>query len=169
MDFGFVPEQKREFLPLNSFMRVSALVALAAITFGLTFLIFPFSSWELHFFQAGIFASAFLFGPVAGAVVGALSSSYTSVYAMHNSWIIGGNFLLGAAAAYFYTRMHPMKAVLAAFAIQVPYLIITDVYLVGMPVAVFGGILATLFVEAIVCGLAAWKIADALRPSLAKA
>ncbi|MCX6772750.1 MAG: hypothetical protein NTV88_03190 [Candidatus Micrarchaeota archaeon] len=169
MDFNFVSEKKREFLQLNSFMRVLALSAIAVIAFGLTFLVFPFMDWKLHFFQAGIFAGAFLFGPFAGAAVGALSSSYSGLYVLNNPWIIGGNALLGFAAAYFFTRMHPMKAVLAAFAVMVPYLIITDVFLMHMPVAIFGGILATLFIEAIACGAAAWKIAEVAKPYLSKA
>ena len=169
MDFSFASGKKREYLPLNSFMRLSALAAIAVIAFGLTFLIFPFAGWELHFFQAGIFAAAFLFGPLAGAAVGALSSSYNGLYVLHNPWIIGGNALLGFTAAYFFTRMHPMKAVLAAFAIQVPYLIATDVFLMSMPAAIFTGILATLFIEAIACGVCAWKIADVAKPYLSKA
>ncbi|VVB98704.1 Uncharacterised protein [uncultured archaeon] len=168
MDFKFITEKKREYLPVNSFMRAAALVSLAAIAFGLTFLVFPFEQWRVHFFQAGIFASGFLFGPLAGLAVGALSSSYNGLYVINNPWIIGGNALLGLSAAYFYTRMHPMKAVAAAFAIQVPYLIITDVFIVGMPLAVFGGILATLAAEALICGFAAWKISEAARPYLAR-
>ena len=168
MESKFISESKREFLPLNSFYRWSALVALGAIAFGLTFLVFPFSQWELHFFQAAVFASAFLFGPFAGLAVGAVSSAYTGLYVIHNPWIIGGNAILGLAAAYFYTRMHPVKAALAAFAVQLPYLLVTDIYLASTPISVEAGLAFTLLVECIICGFVAWKIADAARPYLAK-
>ena len=168
MDFGFLRESRREFLPLNSFYRRFALAALGALAFGLTFLVFPFAQWELHFFQAALFASAFLFGPLAGAAVGFLSSSYNGLYVIHNPWILGGNAILGFAAAYFYTRMHPVKAALAAYAVQLPYLLITDIYLMQMPLGVVAGLVFTLLAENAICGAAAWKIADATRPYLAK-
>lgn len=168
MDFRFLRESRREFLPLNSFYRWFALAALGALAFGLTFLVFPFAQWELHFFQAAVFSSAFLFGPLAGAAVGIVSSAYTGLYVIHNPWIIGGNAILGLAVAYFYTRMHPVKAALAAFAVQLPYLLLTDIYLASTPLSFEAGIVFTLFVECIICGFAAWKIADAARPYLAK-
>ena len=168
MDFWFPRESRREFLPLNSFCRWFALASLGALAFGLTFLVFPFAQWELHFFQAAVFASAFLFGPLAGAAVGFLSSSYNGLYVIHNPWILGGNAILGFSVAYFYVRMHPVKAVLAAYAVQLPYLLATDIFLVSMPVAAVIGIAITLLVENIICGFAAWKIADATRPYLAK-
>ena len=153
MESKFISESKREFLPINSFCRWSALAALGAIAFGLTFLVFPFSQWELHFFQAAVFSSAFLFGPLAGAAVGFVSSSYNGLYILHNPWILGGNAILGFAAAYFYTRMHPVKAVLAAYAVQLPYLLATDIYLAQMPVAVVAGLVLTLLAENLICAL----------------
>ena len=168
MEFGFAKGKKKEFLSLNSFMRAFALLSLASITFGLTFLVFPFAEWKLHFYQAGIFTAGFLFGPLAGASVGALSSSYNALYVLHNPWIIGGNAILGFAAAYFYTRMHPLKAALAGFAAQVPYLLVTDIYLTNMPVPVVAGITLTLLVANIICALAAWKISETAAPYLAK-
>ena len=166
MEFGFAKGTKREFLSLNSLMRAFALLSLFSITFGLTFLVFPFAEWKLHFYQAGIFTAGFLFGPLAGAAVGALSSSYNALYVLHNPWIIGGNALLGFAAAYFYTRMHPLKAALAGFAVQVPYLIVTDIYLMNMPVSTVAGITLTLLAANTICALAAWKISGAAAPHL---
>ena len=168
MEPKFISENKREFLPLNSFCRWSALAALGALAVGLTFLVFPFEQWELHFFQAAVFASAFLFGPLAGFAVGAVSSAYTGLYVIYNPWIIGGNAILGLAAAYFYTRMHPVKAALAAYAVQLPYLLVTDIYLASTPISFEAGLAVTLLAECIICGFVAWKIADAARPYLAK-
>ncbi len=168
MEIKFISENRKEFLHLNSYARWAALAALGALAFGLTFLVFPFADWRLHFFQAGIFASAFMFGPLAGLAIGAASSAYNGLYVINNPWIIGGNALLGLSAAYFYTRMHPMKAALAAYAVQLPYLLVTDLYLVHLPVAVVIGLVFTLLAENIICGAAAWKISDAVKPYLAK-
>ena len=168
MDFKFISENREGFLQLNSYARWAALLSLGALTFGLTFLVFPFADWRLHFFQAGIFASAFMFGPLAGLAVGAASSAYNGLYVINNPWIIGGNAILGLSAAYFYTRMHPMKAALAAYAVQLPFLLATDIYFVHMPVAVVVGLVFTLLAENIICGAAAWKISDAARPLFSK-
>ena len=166
MEFGFAKVEKREFLLPNSFMRAFALLSLASITFGLTFIVFPFAEWKLHFYQAGIFTAGFLFGPFSGAAVGALSSSYNALYVLHNPWIIGGNAILGFAAAYFYTRTHPLKAALAGFAVQAPYLWATDIYFMGMPVSTVAGITLTLLAANIICALAAWKLSGAAAPHL---
>jgi len=55
-----------------------------------------------------------------------------------------------------------MKAVLAAFAIQLPYLYVTDVYLAHMPVNVVYGVIATLAVTTISSGFIASKVSPFL-------
>lgn len=151
--FPYVNSDK--FMELNSFKRLFALGALAAAAFALTFAVLPFAGWQLHFFQAGIFASAFMFGPLAGLAVGAVSSSYNGLFVLHNPWIIAGNALLGFFAGYFFLKHGAYKAIIAAFAIQIPYVYVTDVYLMNMPQGVVLGILATLLVENAICAVAA--------------
>jgi len=83
-----------------------------------------------------------------------------------NPWIIGGNALLGFLAGYLYKRFGAEKAVLAAFAIQIPYLIITDVYLVHMPVAAVIGILGTLLATNIISVLIASRLSPLISKSI---
>ena len=158
-----------KFLELNSYFRVFALVSLAVLTFALTFAVLPFAEWKIHFFQAGIFTTAFLFGPIAGAIVGALSSSYNGLFLISNPWIIGGNAILGFSAAYLYTKTTPFKAAMGAFAIQLPYLFITDVLFVNMPLAVVTMIALTLLVTNMICAYVAVSLTPQLRFFLGRA
>lgn len=153
----------KKFVLINSFVAVAALISLSLITFFLTFLVLPFQHLRIHFFQAGIFTTAFLFGPLTGALVGGLTSSYTALAVLHNPWIIGGNAILGFFAAYFYRKMHPVKAVLAAYLIQLPYLVITDIFLAHMPLNIVKGIVFLLFYENLFCGTAAMVIAPFIK------
>ncbi len=152
-----------KFVPVNSFASAAFLVSLAVVAFALSFAVVPFMQWQLHFFQAAVFASAFVFGPFAGAAVGALASSWSGLIVLHNPYILAGNAILGFAAAYFYTRMHPLKAAMAAYAVQLPWLVATDVFLVGMPGIVVAGIALTLLAENLVCGAIAMSVAPRIR------
>lgn len=156
------------FLPVDSFVRLIAFASLAVLTFALTFMVVPFAQWQLHFFQMGIFLSAFLFGPFAGALVGALSSSFNGLYMIHNPWIIGGNALLGFFTAYLYTKTTPFKAAMGGYAIQLPYLVATDVLFAGMPLMIVLGLAATLFAENLLCAFAAATMAPHLRAMLSR-
>lgn len=157
-----------KFLEINSYLRLAAVVSLAVLTFALTFAVVPFAEWKLHLFQVGIFTSAFLFGPFAGAVVGALSGSYTGLFLLNNPWIIGGNAILGFSAAYLYTRTTPFKAAMGAFAIQLPYLFVTDVLFVGMSLGVVAMIALTLLVTNMFCAFMAASITPQLRMMLSR-
>jgi len=156
-----------KFVPVNSYLRIGALASLAIVTFLLAFLVFPFEGLRMHFFQMGIFLASFIFGPVVGGAVGALSSSYNALLVVNNPWIIGGNAILGVAAGYLYTRTTPFKAALGAFAIQLPYVALTDIYLAGMPTAVVAMIAVTLLLENIACAFMASRLAPHLRALLA--
>ena len=155
-------------MEINSYLRIGALLSLAILTFALTFAVVPFMEWKLHFFQVGIFASAFLFGPFAGAAVGALSGSYTGLLLLNNPWIIGGNAILGFSAAYLYTRTTPFKAAMGAFAIQLPYLFLTDVLFVGMSLTIVTMIALTLLVTNMFCALMAAALTPQLRMMLSR-
>jgi hypothetical protein len=157
-----------KFLEINSYLRLAAVVTLAVVTFALTFAVVPFAEWKLHLFQVGIFTSAFLFGPIAGAAVGALSGSYTGLFLLNNPWIIGGNAILGFSAAYLYTRTTPFKAAMGAFAIQLPYLFVTDVLFVGMSLGVVTMIALTLLVTNMLCAFVAASITPQLRMMLSR-
>jgi uncharacterized membrane protein len=157
-----------KFLELNSHLRIFAFATLAILTFALTFAVVPFMEWRMHFFQLGIFLAAFLFGPFAGAAVGAISGSYTGLFVLSNPWIIGGNAILGFSAAYLYTRTTPFKAAMGAFAIQLPYLFLTDILFVGMPLAIVTMIALTLLVTNLLCAFMAASMLPQLRLLLAR-
>ena len=155
------------FIPVNNYVRLSTLAALTLITFILAFVVFPFAGLQIHFFQLGIFLSAFLFGPITGGAVGALASSYNALLVINNPWIIAGNAILGIAAAFLYTKTTPFKAAMGAFALQLPYVVLTDIFLAGMPAQVVGMIAVSLFLSNILCAGIASSLSPHLRRILA--
>ena len=154
------------FVPINSLQRKLVLLSLLIATFVLSFLVVTFSDLRFHFFQAGIFMAGFVFGPLAGLFVGGLSSAYNGLFVINNPWIIFGNGILGFFAAYFYRTMNPTKAVLLAYAIQLPYLLITDILFVHMPVMVVASIAGVLLIENILCALFVGRFAPGLKTAL---
>ncbi|MCX6777965.1 MAG: hypothetical protein NT157_03695 [Candidatus Micrarchaeota archaeon] len=153
------------FLPLNNFRRVAAYLGLSLGALALSLAVIPAFGVRFHFFQAAIFMSAMLFGPLAGAATGAFAASYNA-FAMNNLYIIGGNAILGYFAAYFVKKHGAVKAVLMAYAIQLPYLVVTDL-LVGMSLMAVASIACVLAVENVICGAFAWKAKDAVARMLA--
>ena len=143
------------FLPINNFRRFSAYVGLSLGALALSLAVIPAFGVRFHFFQAAIFMSAMLFGPLAGAATGAFAAGYNA-FAMKNLYIIGGNAILGYFAAYFMRKHGALKAVLIAYAIQLPYLVITDL-LVGMSLMAVASIACVLAVENVICGAFAAK------------
>ena len=164
MQYKFPSISSEGFVPVNSYRRAIVLASLCAAAAALSFLIIPFYEWKLHFFQLGIFLAGFVFGPFSGALAGAASSAYNGLFILHNPYIIAGNALLGFFGAYFYTRHGALKAALLAFAIQAPYVWITDIYLVHMPQPAVIGILETLLATNIICA----AVAGYFAPSVAK-
>jgi len=69
MEFKFPYSGKKDFLEINSWKRLAVFSMLFGLTFALTFFVLPLASWRMHFFQIGIFVSAFVFGPWAGMLV----------------------------------------------------------------------------------------------------
>ena len=63
----------------------------------------------------------------------------------------GGNIILGFMSGYFMRRgLGVILSVLLAFAIQLPWLYLSDVYLAGMPRALVVNIMIALFATNIV-------------------
>ncbi len=115
----------------------------------------PFG-FKFHLFQVLVFLAALLYGKWGGALAGGFGSIYVAI-ALGNPFIIVGNILLGFFAGLFAKRMHVVLAVLAAFAIQVPWLYFTDL-LVGMPEPVVRGVIVALLFSNVVWALAAATI-----------
>jgi hypothetical protein len=58
--------------------------------------------------------------------------------------------------------MRPLEAVLAAYALQLPYLFVTDVYFAGMPIGAVGLVSIALLASNLLSGMVAWKITNAI-------
>ena len=105
---------------------------------------------RIHFFQYAIFLAALLYGPVGGFVSGAIGSVYVAI-SLNNPYVIIGNIILGLCFGLFIRYgWHWMAAVLAAYAIQMPWLWITDVYFAKMPVLLVITVVASLLISNII-------------------
>ncbi len=119
---------------------------------GMLVLPTPFG-FKLHFFQIFIFLAAMLYGKWGGLLSGTFGSLYIAL-ALSNPFIIFGNALLGFLTGIFAKRVNIVLAVLMAFAIQAPWIYITD-QLIGMPVAVVEGAIVSLLISGVVCAFVA--------------
>lgn len=101
------------------------LLSLVNITFA--------ESWKIHFFPAAIILAAVVFGPTGGIIAGISGSLYTALF-LGNPYIIMGNALFGMLAAVFYKKTGKLvPSVLLAYMCELPWLILTDYYLVHLP------------------------------------
>ncbi len=90
-------------------------------------------SWKIHFFPAAIILAAVVFGPIGGIIAGISGSLYTALF-LGNPYIIAGNALFGILAAVFYKKTDKIVfSVLLAYLCELPWLILTDYYLVHLP------------------------------------
>jgi hypothetical protein len=77
---------------------------------------------------------------------------------MSNPYILIGNAILGLATGYFVRRGHSyLFSALLGFAIQIPWIVATDFFLMNLPVSFVGGILFTLTLTN-----ALWAVAAAM-------
>ncbi len=90
------------------------------------------SGFKLHLFQIAIFFAAMIYGPAGGALSGFFGSVY-SAFIMHNPYIIIGNVILGLFAGLFARKLNIIIAVMLAYLIQLPWLVLSDHYLAGLP------------------------------------
>jgi uncharacterized membrane protein len=103
--------------------------------------------FNIHFFQIAIFLAALIYGPIGGLTSGLFGSFYSAIM-MHNPYIIVGNMILGFFVGYFARKYYTTwQAVLMAFAIQLPWLVATDLYLVHMPAKVIFGLVVALAIS----------------------
>ncbi len=110
---------------------------------------------RLHFFQYLIFLAAIIYGPAGGLISATFGSLYTAI-ALNNPYIIIGNIILGTLFGLFVRlKWNIIIAVLTAYLIQLPWLWITDVYFIGMPVNVVNKVVVGLFVSNIIWAIAA--------------
>jgi len=142
-------------------------IAFVAVMSGLSnalgFLAMPMGPVTLHLIQLPIVFAGLATGPVAGGLVGFFGAFIMAfTLAKPNPYIIGGNALLGFLAGALYLRMRRLSkrpvipqivSVFIAYLLQLPYLYVTDVYLMGMPHPVVLGIMGVLLVEDLISAL----------------
>ena len=119
--------------------------------------------FQIHVFQAAIFLAALLFGRWAGLVAGSVGSLYAAA-SMGNPFILFGNALLGFFTGHFAERgFRPVAAAMLAFAIQLPWLAVTDHFLMGHSWSLIGGLAASLAASNLLWAVAAAWAAGPLK------
>lgn len=122
--------------------------------------------FNIHFFQVAIFIAAFIYGPKGGMLSGLFGSAYSAI-AMNNPYIIVGNMILGFCAGIFSRKFSAIPAIALAYAIQLPWLLATDYYLVHLPVQVLLPLVVSLAISNVIWAFAASKIAVPVKGMLA--
>lgn len=102
-------------------------------------------SWKFHFFPAAIILAAFFYGAGGGLIAGLSGSLYSALF-LGNPYLLVGNAILGLLTGFFFKRYNKIiPAVLLAFACQLPWLILSDYYLVHLPAVFIAGLVVILF------------------------
>ncbi|MBD3164263.1 hypothetical protein GF323_03620 [Candidatus Woesearchaeota archaeon] len=113
------------------------------------------TGFKIHFFQYAVFLAAIIYGPKGGLLSGFVGSTY-SAFIMHNPYIAVGNAILGFFTGLFIRYgSKTILAVLLAYIIQLPWLILTDYFLVHLPMSFIMPLIMALFFSNIVWAIAA--------------
>jgi hypothetical protein len=111
--------------------------------------------FRIHFFQIAILLGAYVFGPLGGAIAGA-AGSFTGSLIMDNPYIIIGNVILGVATGFFARQgFRPLFAIWFAFLLQLPWLILSDYFLLSLSVKFIQNLVLSLFLSNTLWALAA--------------
>ena len=122
--------------------------------------------FKIHLFQLGIFIAALAYGPSGGLLSGITGSLY-SAFMMGNPYIIAGNAILGFFTGLFVKyRMHTVIAVMLAYAVQLPWLILTDYYLVHLSAGFIKALVIALALSNLVWGTVAHYSKNAIEKAL---
>jgi uncharacterized membrane protein len=126
----------------------------AALAFGLLVLLPCFlslinvtfaQSWKIHFFPAAFFLAAISFGPAGGMIAGVTGSLYSAIL-LGNPYLIAGNALMGFLTGVFFRKTSKIiPSAMLAFACQLPWLIVSDYYFVGLPAMFIAKLAVVLF------------------------
>jgi len=160
---------KELFIPKNLFSKKSicTIILLTVLPNLVGLIVLPnIFGLKIHFFQYFIFLSAVIFGPFAGALAGIFGSVHVAL-ALNNPYVLIGNALLGFFAGLLAKRIGIVKAILAAYFIQLPWLVYSDIFLAGMPAQAVQMIVASLFVSNILLGFFALKSYKRIERALA--
>ncbi|MDP7180061.1 MAG: hypothetical protein QF824_02235 [Candidatus Woesearchaeota archaeon] len=114
----------------------------------------PFG-FQIHSFQVAVFLAALIYGPSGGFLSGFVGSFYSALLT-GNPYIIVGNAILGFFVGLFARYgFNVALSVLLAYMIQLPWLLITDFYLVHLPVPFLQGLIIALLVSNMVWAIVA--------------
>ena len=101
--------------------------------------------WKIHFFPAAIFLAAVCFGPAGGLAAGITGSLYSAIL-LGNPYLLIGNALLGLMTGVFFRKTGKViPSVGLAFACQLPWLVVSDFYFVGLPAVYIAKLTIVLF------------------------
>ncbi len=132
-----VKPYRRAVLAFGLLVVLPCLLSLINVTFT--------QSWKVHFFPAAIFLAAISFGPTGGLFAGVAGSIYSAVF-LGNPYLIVGNAILGLMTGVIFAKTSKIvPSVLLAFACQLPWLILSDYYLVGLSAEFIAKLVLVLF------------------------
>ena len=125
---------------------ISAFCLLALLPFLLSLINITFAeSWKIHFFPAAIILAAIVFGATGGIIAGISGSLYSALF-LGNPYILVGNALFGLLIAVFYKKSGKiLSSVMLAYLCELPWLILTDYYLVRLPLIFIAQLVVVLF------------------------
>jgi hypothetical protein len=117
-----------------------AFILLVCLPFMLSLINLTFAqSWKVHFFPALIFGAA-------GGLVAGIAGSIYSALLLGNPYLIVGNALFGLLTGIFYNKTNKIiLSVLLAFLCELPWLILTDYYLVHLSAEFITKLIIVLF------------------------
>lgn len=103
--------------------------------------------FKIHFFQLGIIIASLAYGPFGGLISGMIGSIYPAMITS-NPYIIIGNMILGFVAGYLIRlKWNIIVATLTAFMIQMPWLILSDYYFMGLSTTFIIGLIIALAIS----------------------
>ncbi|MDD2672166.1 MAG: hypothetical protein PHG91_07135 [Syntrophales bacterium] len=119
--------------------------------------------FKIHFFQLAVFLAAFTFGPLGGLFSGLAGSVYTA-FLLQNPFIPAGNAILGFSAGWMAARgIHPVSAAALAFLVQLPWLVSTDYFFMGLSPDYISALAVSLALSNLAWGTAAWSLTGSVR------
>jgi len=139
---------------------ITFIVIMSAVANALGFLSVSAGMFRVHFIQIPIILTGLALGPLAGGFVGFTGAIVMAFMLITpNPYLLFGNAILGGLTGLFYRYLRrvsgiplipQMLAVLGAYTVQMPYVYVTDVYLMSMPVPVVLMIMLTLLIEDVI-------------------
>jgi len=122
--------------------------------------------WKVHFFPAAIILAALIFGSTGGLAAGVAGSLY-SAFLLGNPYLIIGNAALGFFTGLFYQKTDNLiLSVILAFICQLPWLVVSDYYLMHLSEAFILKLVVVLFLADILWAVLISAINKPLRKLL---